>query len=69
MKSQLIGKDPDAGKDRRQEEKGTSEDEMVEWHHQCGGHEFEQALGVGYGQGSLGCYSLWVAKSRTQLNE
>ena len=40
----LIGKDPDAGKDWRQEEKGTTEDEMVEWHHQVEGHEFEQAL-------------------------
>ena len=41
MKNQLIGKDPDAGKDLRQEEKGTTEDEMVGWHHQCDGHEFE----------------------------
>ena len=40
-KSQLIGKDPDAGKDWRQEEKGTTEDEMVGWHHQLDGHEFE----------------------------
>ena len=40
-KNQLIGKDPDAGKDRRREEKGTTEDEMVGWHHQCDGHEFE----------------------------
>ena len=45
-KNWLIGKDPDAGKDWRQEEKGT-EDEMVGWHHQLIGHEFEQALGVG----------------------
>ena len=43
----LIGKDPDAGKDWRWEEKGTTEDEMVGWHHQLDGHEFEQALGVG----------------------
>ena len=49
-KSWLIGKDPDAGKDRRQEEKGTTEDEMVGWHHQLNGHEFEQALGVGEGK-------------------
>ena len=41
MQRQLIGKDLDAGKDRRQEEKGTTEDEMVEWHHQLDGHEFE----------------------------
>ena len=40
-KSQLLGKDPDAGKDWRQEEKGTTEDEMVGWHHQLNGHEFE----------------------------
>ena len=41
VKNQLIGKDPDAGKDLRQEEKGTTEGEMVGWHHQCNGHEFE----------------------------
>ena len=46
-------KDPDAGKDSRQEEKGTTEDEMVGWHHRFNGHEFEQAPGVGDGQGSL----------------
>ena len=46
MKSQLIGKDPDAGKDWRQEEKGVTEDEMVGWHHQLDGHEFEHTLGV-----------------------
>ena len=51
MKSRLIGKDPDAGKDRRQEEKEMTEDEMVEWHHQLNGHEFEQSLGDGEGQG------------------
>ena len=45
-KSQLIGKDPDAGKDWRQEEKGVTEDEMVGWHHWLKGHEFEQALGT-----------------------
>ena len=42
MKSRLFGKDPDAGKDRGQEEKGTIEDELVGWHHQLNGHEFEQ---------------------------
>ena len=47
------GKDPDAGKDWRQEEKGTTEDEMVGWHHWFDGHEFEQAPGVGDEQGSL----------------
>ena len=59
MKNQLIRKDPDAGKDRRQEEKGLTEDEMGGWYHQLYGHEFEQALGVGDGQGSLVCFSPW----------
>ena len=53
VKSWLIGKDSDAGKDWRQEEKGMTEGEMVGWHHRLNGHEFEQALGVGDGQGSL----------------
>ena len=55
-KNQVIEKDPDAVKDWRQE-KGTPEDEkkMVGWHHQLSGHEFEQVLGVGNGQGSLAC--------------
>ena len=48
-KSQYVRKDPDAGKDWKQEEKGTAEDEMVEWHHQLDVHEFEQAPGVGDG--------------------
>ena len=56
MKSRLLGKGPDAGKDRRWEEKGMTEDEMVGWHHRLNGHEFEQVLGVGDGQGSLACY-------------
>ena len=55
LKNWLIGKDPDAGKDLRQEEKWMAEDEMVGWHHRFDGHEFEQALGVGDGQGSLVC--------------
>ena len=54
-KSWLIWKDPDGGKDWRQEEKGTTEDEMVGWHHQLNGCEFEQAPGVGDGQESLAC--------------
>ena len=58
----LIGKDPDAGKDWGQEEKGTTEDEMVGWHHRLSGHEFEQALGVGDGQGGLVCCSPWGHK-------
>ena len=61
-KKWLTGKDPDAGKDWRWEEKGTTEDEMVGWPHQLNGHEFEQALGVGDGQGSLACCSPWGCK-------
>ena len=60
--SQLIGKDPDTGKDWRQEQKGTTEDEMVGWHHRLNGHEFEQAPGDGEGQGSLACCSPWGHK-------
>ena len=56
-KNWLTGKDPDARKDWRQEEKGTTEDEMVGWHHQLDVHEFEQAPGVGNGQGILECCS------------
>ena len=52
-----MGKDHDAGKDRRQEEQGATEDEMVGWHYQLNGHEFEQVLGAGDGQGSLVCCS------------
>ena len=52
-KSQLIGKDPDAGKDWGQEEEGAKDGEMVRWHHWLNGHEFEQALGEGEGQGEL----------------
>ena len=62
-KNWLIGIDPDAGKDRKQEEKGTTEDEMVEWHLRLNGHECEQALGVGDGQGSLACCSPWGHKA------
>ena len=58
-KSQLIGKDPDAGKDWRQEEKGVTEDEMVGWHHWFNGHEFEQTQGHSEGQESLAWYSSW----------
>ena len=56
-KNWLIGKDPDAGKDWRQVEKGMREDEMVGWHHWLNGHEFEQTPGVGGGQGNLACCS------------
>ena len=58
----LIIKHPDAGKDCRQEEKGTTEDEMVGRHHWLNGHEFEQASGVGDGQRILACYSPWGHK-------
>ena len=61
-KSWLTGKDHDAGKDWRQEEKGMTEDEMVGWHHWLNRHEFEQALGDGKGQGTLVCDSPWVRK-------
>ena len=61
-KNWLFGKDPDAGKDWRQEEKGLTEDEMVEWHHWLDGREFEQALGDGEGQGNLSCCSPWGCK-------
>ena len=57
-KSWLIGKDPDAGKDWGQEEKGTTEDKMVGWHHWLNGEEFEQTLEDGEGQGILVCSSL-----------
>ena len=66
--SWLIWKDPDAGKDWRQEGKGRAEDEMVRWHHWLDGREFEWAPGVGDGHRSLVCCSHGVAKSRTQLS-
>ena len=59
-KSWPIGKD--AGKDRRQEEKGAAENEVVGWHHQCNGHEFERTPGDGKGLGSLACCSPWGHK-------
>ena len=61
-RSWLVRKDPIAGKDWRQEEKRMTGDEMVGWHHLLDGHEFEQAPGVGDGQGSLACCSPWVHK-------
>ena len=61
-KNWLLEKDPDAGKDWRREEKGTTEDEMVGWHHRCNVHEFEQAPRVGDGQGSLARCSPWGRK-------
>ena len=62
VKSWLIGKDPDAGKDWRQEEKGATEDETVGWHHQLNGHEFEQNPRDSEGQGNLACCSPWSRK-------
>ena len=61
MKSQLIGKDPDAGRDLGPE-KGTTEDEMAGWHHRLDGHEFEQTPGDSDRQGRLACCSLWGCK-------
>ena len=57
VKSGLIGKDPDAGKDQRQKEKRGTEDEMVRQHHRLSGHEFEQTPGDSERQGSLVCCS------------
>ena len=70
MKNWLVGKDPHSGKDWRQEGKGTTEGEIVGWHHWLNGHEFEQALGVGDGQGGLVCCSPWGCKESdmTELN-
>ena len=61
-KSWLTGKDPDAGKDWGQEEKGTTEDEMAGWHHRLDGHELEWTPGVGNGQGGLVCCDSWGRK-------
>jgi len=71
VKNWLIGKDPDAGKDWRQREKGMTEDEMFGWHHWLNGHEFEQTPGIGDRQGSLVCCSPWGHKesdTTEQLN-
>ena len=67
-KSWLIGKDPDAGRDWGQEEKGTTEDEMAGWHHWLNEHEFEWTLGVGDGQGGWCAVIHGVAKSLTWLS-
>ena len=68
----LTGKDPDAGRDWGQEEKGMTEDEMAGWYHQLDGHEFESTLGVGDGQGGLACCYSWGRRVRhdraTELN-
>ena len=67
MKSRFIGKDPDAGKDGGQEEKGAAEDEMVGWYHQFSGQEFDQTWVDSGGQGSLVCCSLWGHRVRPDL--
>ena len=67
-----LCKDPDAGKDWGQEEKGMTEHEMVGWHHRLNGHKFGQTLGVGDGQGGLACWGSWGRRVRhdwaTELN-
>ena len=68
----LTGKDPDAGRDWGQEEKGTTEDEMAGWHHRLDGPRFGQTLGNGEGQASPECCSPWgheVTKSHTRLSD
>ena len=71
-KSWLIGKDSDAGRDWRQEEKGTTEDEMAGWHHWLDGRESQWTPGVADGQGGLRCFSSWGHRVRhdwvTELN-
>ena len=71
VESWLIWKDPDAGKDWGQEEKGKTEDKMVGWHHRLNGHGFGWSPGVGDGQGGLACCSSWGRKeldTTEQLN-
>ena len=68
-KRQLIGKNSDAGKDWRHQEKGAIEDEMVGWHHLLSGHEFKQTPRDGKWQGSLVCYSPWSHKESNIENE
>ena len=68
-KNWLIWKNPDAGKDWGQEEKGTTEDEMVGWHHQLNGHGFGWTLGVGDGQGGLACCGSWGCKESNMTEQ
>ena len=68
-KSRLLGKDLDAGKDWRQEEKGMTENETGGWHHRFKGHEFERTLGDGEGQGSLACCSPWWGRKEWDTTE
>ena len=69
VKNWLIGKDPDAGKDWGQEEKGKTEHEMVGWHHQLDGHGFGWTLGVGDGQGGLACFCPWGPKESNRTEQ
>ena len=69
VKNWLLRKDPDVGKYWRQEEKGTTEDEMVGWHHRLNGHEFGWTLGVGDGQGSKVCCSPWGCKESDTIEQ
>ena len=69
VKSWLAGKHPDAEKDWRQKEKGTTEDEIVGWHHWLNAHEFEQTRGDSGGQGRLERRSPWVTKSLTAFSD
>ena len=69
VKNSLIGKDCNAEKYWGQEEKGTAEDETVGWHHRLNGHEFEQTLGDGEGQGGLHAAVHEISKSRTRLSD
>ena len=69
--TESLEKDPDAGKDCRQEKKGMTDGEMVEWHHRLNGHDSEQSLRVDDGQGILVCCSSWGRKesdTTEQLN-
>ena len=68
VKRGFTGKDPDAGKDWGQEEKGVTEDGMVEWHHRLNGHEFQQTLGDSEGQGSLTWCRPWIEKCHIRLS-
>ena len=69
VKNWLIGKDPDAGKDWRRENEGTTEDKIVGWYHQLNGHESEQAAGAGDGQGGLECCSSWDHKESDTMSD
>ena len=69
MKSRLIKKDPDAGKDWRQDEKEMTKDKMIGWYYRLNGHEFEQAPGDGEGQGILASCSPWGRKESDRTTQ